>query len=143
MIEKAIAIAIEAFEGKTDKGGNPYVEHLWRVREKVRKYENPEIEVVAILHDLLEDCPEWNKNKLLDHFPETVVLAVECMTHKSDEIYADYIEGILLNDIAKIVKVADLEDNMNITRLNELTEKDFVRLRKYHLAYKKLTQKQF
>jgi (p)ppGpp synthase/HD superfamily hydrolase len=137
MLETAITIATKAFQGKTDKAGKPYVNHLYRVRDRVRKqaWPNEELETVAILHDILEDCPEWNRHKLLDHFPESVVASVECLTHRDGERYEDYIDRVLTNQMATLVKQADLEDNMDVSRLNELTDKDCKRRQKYLSAY--------
>lgn len=141
MLSEAIEIARKEFEHKTDKAGKPYANHLWRVKEKVQEeylYSNYELETVAVLHDLLEDCPEWNEERLSCLFPKSVVDSVICLTHKKNEPYSDYIDRVLTNDMVKMVKKADLEDNMDITRLPNLTEKDFKRLKKYHSAYKKI-----
>jgi (p)ppGpp synthase/HD superfamily hydrolase len=137
MIKKAIEIAEKAFEYKKDKAGKPYLGHLERVMKGVEN-EVEEIKVVAMLHDLLEDCPEWSKEKLLEFFPETVVQAIVCMTHQTDQNYDDYISQIQTNEWAKAVKISDLKDNMDITRLAVLSEKDIERLKKYHRAYWRL-----
>jgi (p)ppGpp synthase/HD superfamily hydrolase len=140
----AIEIVEKEFKGKVDKGGNPYINHLWRVMERVKDftiYPKEKEETVALLHDLMEDIPEWNEDRLRKTFPTDVVDALVCLTKKSSESYDDYIERVLTNKMATIVKRADLEDNMDITRLNELTEKDFIRLKKYHKAYKLITDK--
>jgi len=137
MVNTASKIIEIAFEGKVDKAGMPYINHLWRVSEKARNYlwGNKELEVVAILHDLLEDCPEWTKDKLLEEFPNSVVKAVECLTHLDNESYEEYINRVLTNEMAIIVKQFDLEDNLDITRLKVLNEQDLKRLNKYLKAY--------
>ena len=140
MIKAALSIVEKAFRDKTDKAGKPYVNHLYRVRERVGKQEasTPELETVALLHDLLEDCPEWTADKLREHFPENIVGAVVCLTHRDNETYDDYLIRVLSNELATRVKRADLEDNMDVSRLNELTEKDFKRLQKYLAAYQRI-----
>ncbi len=135
MLEKALEIAKTAFANKSDKAGKPYIEHLERVLKGVEN-ESEEIKTVAILHDLLEDCPEWNEEMLLEIFPKSVVQAIVCITHKTEQSYNDYISQIMENPWATAVKMSDLKDNMDITRLRVLTEKDIVRIKKYHQAYR-------
>lgn len=141
MLEKALKIVTKEFKNKKDKGGKPYLDHLYRVKEQMT-YElwgNYELETVALLHDLLEDCPNWTKGRLLELFPKSVVDSVVCLTHKKYESYEKYIDRILTDDMAILVKKADLRDNMDITRLPNLSESDFIRLKKYHRSYKRLS----
>ena len=140
MLEKAVEIITKEFKNKKDKAGKPYIDHLWRVKETVHNeiWGNYELETVALLHDLLEDCPNWNKEKLLDIFPKSVVDSVVCLTRKKNESYKEYIDRILTDDMATLVKKADLRDNMDITRLKTLNEADFIRLKKYHSSYMQL-----
>src|SRR5690606_25202580 len=136
----AVKIITKEFKNKKDKAGKPYIDHLWRVKETVHNeiWGNYELETVALLHDLLEDCPNWNEEKLLDIFPKNVVDSVVCLTHLKKESYQNYIDRVKTNEMAKIVKIADLKDNMDITRLKTLNEDDFIRLKKYHLSYLQL-----
>jgi (p)ppGpp synthase/HD superfamily hydrolase len=139
MLEKAIQIVTEAFKDKKDKAGKPYLGHLERVSLRLAN-ESEEIRTIAILHDILEDCPEWDANRLLEFFPNRVVSAVVCLTHKSGQSYEDYISQIMTNELSIVVKIADLKDNMDFTRLNNIESSDIVRLQKYHSAYKRLVQ---
>ncbi len=67
--------------------------------------------------------------------------AVKCLTHGEGESYEDYIERVQTNPVARRVKLADLEDNMNIMRIGtDLKEKDFKRLEKYHKTWLKLNE---
>ena len=135
--ELAFQIAKKAFEGKTDKGGNPYFYHLGRV---AKSFINDDfLYSIAMLHDLLEDCPEWNETSLRCLFHENIVSTIAVLTRKDNEDYFDYIDRIKQSSWATKVKIADLEDNMNITRLESLEHKDFERLKKYLKAYKILT----
>jgi (p)ppGpp synthase/HD superfamily hydrolase len=135
MIDKAIKIVEQAFHDKVDKGGYPYLHHLIRVSGKLEKTD--EI-VVGLLHDLLEDCKEWTEDDLRLEFPTNIVDAVVCLTKIKGEKYSDYLNRVKNNPLSLVVKISDLEDNMDITRLKELTSKDFERLQKYHKAYKEL-----
>ena len=132
MISKANKIIKEAFKYKIDRGGEPYIYHLYRV---ARKFENTNNIVVSLLHDLLEDCPEWNEEKLRLEFPSEIVDAVVCLTKIKGESYLDYLNRVKSNEISLKVKISDLEDNMDIKRLNILTDKDCERLKQYHKAW--------
>ncbi len=136
--ELAFQIAKIAFEGKIDKGGKPYFNHLVRVAEKFK--EDDFLYPIAMLHDLLEDCSEWNVKSLGCLFSENIVKTIELLTRKSGQDYFDYINEINQSSWATKIKLADLKDNMNITRLENISDKDFQRLNKYLKAYKILTQ---
>lgn len=138
LIEAAFAIVVPAFDEKVDLAGNPYIHHLFRVYYSVND-ENDTVRTVALLHDLLEDCPEWTKEKLSEIFPDDIVEAVVVLTHRSSERYIDYIDRVTFNMTAIKVKIADLKDNMDVTRLDVLGDKEISRLKKYHKAYKLLT----
>lgn len=137
-VEDAIAIAALAHKGQTEKAGARYILHPLRIMMKMET----ESEMMAgILHDVVEDCGEqWTIEKLREQgFSDEVLEAVECLTRTDDVSYEDYIERVQTNRIARRVKLADLEDNMNIMRIGkELREKDFKRLEKYHNTWLKL-----
>lgn len=136
--ELAYQIASRAFKDKKDLSGQPYFSHLIRVSNQFK--ENKDLFQVAILHDLLEDCPEWNEDSLRHLFDKNIVDTIVVLTKNKREDYFDYINRINQNSWATRVKLNDLKDNMDITRLNSLTEKDFKRLAKYLKAYKILTE---
>ncbi len=134
-LAKAIAIAANAFKGKLDKGGQPYILHCLRVMNGIDQ-SNPQLMQVAVLHDLIEDCPDWTIARLEEEdFSVRVCDLIEMLTHENDEPYDDYIRRISANPLASEVKLADLRDNTNITRLKGLRPQDFERLEKYHRAY--------
>lgn len=140
MINTAARIIEKEFELKKDKAGQPYVGHLYRVHARVRHTGAPfETRCAALLHDLLEDCPEWTPERLGQIFPERVVSLVKILTHAADESYMDYIDRIRGNEEAVRIKLADLEDNMDLTRIGQITEKDEQRLRRYMEAKQRLT----
>lgn len=132
-------IVKQAFKDKVDKGGMPYIGHMQRMTDmlinRFNVNENDDIICVAILHDLLEDCPEWTEKSLRLLFSDSVVDAVVCLTRNASVSYEQYIDEVNNNDIAAKVKIADLIDNMDVTRLNELTDNDIRRLKKYWKAY--------
>jgi hypothetical protein len=129
------AFVTELFKDDVDKANAPYVEHLKRVASNVS---GNVATVVALLHDTVEDKQEWTLARLQEEFrlPDEVLIAVNCMTHKEGDSYATYLANLIQNPTARVVKQADLEDNMDITRLEYLTTKDLKRLNKYLLAYR-------
>lgn len=140
LLAKAIKIAAEAFEDKTDKGGNPYILHCLYVMNKVA-YLGEEAMIVGVLHDLLEDI-EYKTIALYENgFSHKIVECLCILWHKDTQSYDDYIKGIANSghkEICIAVKKADLEHNSNITRLKGLTKKDFDRLEKYCRSYEYL-----
>lgn len=145
LLQIAYEIVQEAFANKVDKSGSPYINHIYIVAEPFTKGEmefndkihNKDLEIVAVLHDLLEDCEEWSIERLRDlGFSEAVLEALIAITKTNKESYSDYIVRVSKNDYATQVKIADLEHNMDITRLNsQLTSDDVKRIEKYHKAY--------
>jgi len=134
--ELAFEIAKKSFNGKTDKGESPYINHLLRVA-KIFK-DDDFLYTIALLHDLLEDCKEWNEISLSCLFSENIVKTIVLLTRKKGQSYEDYIEQISTSSWATQIKRADLKDNLDISRLKEVTAKDIERLNKYINALKKL-----
>jgi len=132
MFDKAMEIAVRAHANQKDRYGKPYILHPIRVMMKVAS----ELEkTVALLHDIVEDSP-WTLDDLIQEgFPEEVVHAVECLTKRENEPYFDYIERVLKDPLSIRVKIADLEDNMELRRITKLSEKDQDRLERYHRAW--------
>lgn len=138
-IEKALQIAAQAHEGQKDKEGLPYILHPIRAMMSVR---GEEAQIVAVLHDVIEDTSVTADDLRRAGFSEQVVAAVVCVTHRKDEPYADYVVRCKGNDIARQVKLADLADNWRLDRTilrPQRFEADVARLRKYALSYKFLT----
>lgn len=134
MLARAISIVALAFEKKTDRGGQPYILHCLRVMNKMPK-EDEELRCIAIMHDLIEDT-NWTLEQLsLSGFSDMVLTGLNLLTRKDDVDYDTYIQRICLNINAIKVKLADLEDNSDITRLKGLRDKDFDRMKKYHKSY--------
>ena len=140
-IERALQIAAGAHEGQKDKEGGPYILHPLRVMNAV---EGEAEKVVAILHDVIEDTSVTAEDLRREGFGETVLAALDCVTHRKGEPYADYVVRCKGDRIGRRVKLADLEDNTRLARALmrfDRIEADTARLRKYLLAYKFLTDK--
>lgn len=139
-LAKAIAITSKAFEEVTDKSGKPYILHCLWVMDRVRHLGNDYM-MAAVMHDLIEDTDErseinWTLDLLEDEgFPYEVVKALLYLTHDFDVDYMEYIHTLAENDIARAVKLRDLEHNSKITRLKGIRDKDVLRIKKYNTAY--------
>jgi (p)ppGpp synthase/HD superfamily hydrolase len=136
LIEKAISIAVEAHRGQKDKNGKPYILHPISVMGKV---ETDTEKIVAVLHDVVEDT-DWTFDDLKNEgFPAEILVALDCVTKREGELYEEFVKRSGSNPIARRVKMADLEDNMDVRRMLVATEKDFERLKKYRRAWTLLT----
>ncbi|MGH9853621.1 MAG: HD domain-containing protein [Blastocatellia bacterium] len=136
-LEKAILIAAEAHDGQKDKSGAPYILHPLRM---MMRMESETAMIAAVLHDVVEDS-DWTLEQLRgEGFSEEVLQAVDCLTHRDGESYDEFIARVEISAIARQVKIADLEDNMNVKRIGEMTPKDLARIEKYHRAWRALTE---
>jgi (p)ppGpp synthase/HD superfamily hydrolase len=136
-LEKAILIAAQAHLGQRDKGGAPYILHPLRM---MMRMESEATMMAAVLHDVVEDS-DWTLEQLRgEGFSEEVLLAVDCLTRRDGESYDEFVARAQANPIARRVKIADLEDNMNVKRIGEMTPKDLARIEKYHRAWRILKE---
>lgn len=139
-LERAISIAAAAHAGVTDKANAPYILHPLRL---MLAMEDDASRMVAVLHDVVEDSlppNRWGFEELrAEGFSEEVLAALDCVTKRDEETYEAFIARSLPNPIARKVKIADLQDNLDIRRIShELTDKDVERLRKYQKALAQL-----
>lgn len=132
------------FEGKTDKCGEPYVLHLYRVAKtakesyfiRLTETEKDDVYKIALLHDILEDTDTTvDELKTLDYISDTVIDAVVTLTRTKEETYNEYIERVGNNRLATVVKLHDLKDNMDITRYADFKDISISLLERYHKAY--------
>ena len=135
-LNRAIAIAARAHEGQFDKAGAPYILHPLRL---MLRQSTPEGMMAAVLHDVMEDTGVSLANLRAEGFSPVVLAAVEALTRQADESYEAFIRRLAPNPVARQVKLADLEDNMNLQRLSQMTDRDLKRLRRYHLAWRWLS----
>lgn len=128
-LSRAIKIATEAHDGQLDKGGAPYILHPLRVMLAVQ---GDRERIAAVLHDVAEDCPEWPLWRLqAEPFSGAVCDALDALTRRAGEDYRAFIDRCAADPIARVVKLADLKDNMDLTRIDHPTEKDAQRVRRY------------
>jgi (p)ppGpp synthase/HD superfamily hydrolase len=130
-LERAIEIAAKAHAGQVDKAGQPYVLHPLRMMLAVT---TPEACMAAVLHDVVEDTAVTLDELRAEGFPAAVLEAVEALTKREGEDYEAFIRRVAPNPIAREVKLADLRDNSDLSRIAEPTERDRERIRKYQRA---------
>jgi (p)ppGpp synthase/HD superfamily hydrolase len=135
--KKALKLCFEAHKDQVDKSGLPYVFHPFHLAEQM-KDENTTI--VALLHDVVEDTEYTIQDLKNMGFKEEVIEAISMLTHDDDIPYDEYVLNIKSNHIARAVKLADLMHNSDLSRLENVTEKDLKRVEKYKRAIKSLTE---
>ncbi|WP_163996191.1 HD domain-containing protein [Pyxidicoccus caerfyrddinensis] len=136
-LEAALALAVEAHRGQRDKAGQPYILHPLRV---MMRLETDAERTVAMLHDVVEDTP-WTLERLREAgYPEDVLRALDALTRRDGETYEAFIERLRPDALARRVKLADLEDNMDVRRLTAVTPKDAERLARYRAAWSRLRE---
>lgn len=145
-LERAIAIAAAVHAGQADKGGAPYILHPLRVMQRLR---HPVAQIAAVLHDVVEDGDGWDFDRLAaEGFSPEVIDAVRAVTKQPDEeapqgasaeekarLYLKFVQRAACHPIGRLVKAADLEDNLDTSRLRQpLSAKDEARLLRYRQA---------
>ena len=138
-LQRAIEIALEAHKGALDKGGNPYILHPLRL---MLQMDSEEEMIVAILHDVVEDSEKWSFDKLqAEGFSKKIINSLRSITKENEnEDYEKFIDRSIRDKIGRKVKIADISDNLDISRLKEVTDKDILRINKYKKALEKLKQ---
>jgi len=134
-LDTAILMAVKAHKDQKDKSGEPYILHPIRVMMKMKTEEE---KIAAILHDTIEDSDLSVGDLQKAGFSNDIIEAVKLLTRDEAIPYDDYITGIETNKLALKIKIADLEDNMNILRLNAIDDKAVKRITKYFNNYNKL-----
>jgi len=131
-LERAIVIAAEGHAGATDKGGAPYILHPLRMMLTLTADEE---RIVAVLHDVCEDCPGWTLERLkAEGFSESIIDALDSVTKRPGEQYVDFAKRAAANPIGRKVKLADLTDNCDLSRIPKPTDDDHQRVEKYQRA---------
>ncbi len=132
LLDEAIILATQAHCGQTDKAGAPYILHPLRVmltqNDEVRR-------ITAVLHDVVEDS-DTSPQFIKERFGDTITDAIMALTRHADEDYETFILRCASNAIAiaRDVKRADIEDNLDLSRLSSVSERDLARADKYRRA---------
>ncbi|HRC61147.1 MAG: bifunctional (p)ppGpp synthetase/guanosine-3',5'-bis(diphosphate) 3'-pyrophosphohydrolase [Propionivibrio sp.] len=130
-LERAIVIAAEAHAGQMDKAGAPYVLHPLRMMLRLSTSDEM---IAAVLHDVVEDCGLSLEMLRADGFSEQVLEAIDSVTRRAEESYEEFVLRAASNSIGRRVKLADLRDNSDLSRIKHPTARDYARVEKYRRA---------
>jgi (p)ppGpp synthase/HD superfamily hydrolase len=155
-LERAITIAAEAHAGQLDKAGASYILHPLRV---MLSLETENERIVGVLHDVVEDCCDWTFERLIvEGFSSEIIEALKSVTKNhskknpivfsadailADESYHDFVIRACRNPIGRRVKLADLTDNCDLSRISHPSSKDYERVQKYRDAIAYIQSKTF
>ena len=138
LLDKAALICVTKHQSQRDKMGCAYFQHPMRVAmrcsandETIGSINVAELKVVALLHDTIEDTDVTPEYLLSEGFPQHVVDAILSVTKKEGESYEDFVARAKVNPIGRIVKIHDLEDNLDVMRLDEVSPSMAARFTKY------------
>ena len=136
-VEDAIILAAYAHRGQRypSPEREPYILHPIRM---MIEFDDPIDQMAAVLHDVVEDTDCQDRDLAERGFPDAVVTAIEFLTHRSDEDYADYIERLCANDVARRVKIIDLQHNLANTRRLPESKQTAQRVSRYEEALVRL-----
>ena len=133
LLDKAAIICVTNHAGQRDKVGEAYFQHPMRVAMRCA---TPEQKMVALLHDVLEDCGLTPEDLLAEGFPQEIVDGILSVTKRDGESYRDFVARAGRNPLGRVVKLHDLEDNLDIFRLDALTPDMAARYTKYLAAHR-------
>ena len=126
LLEKAIILSTIFHEAQLDKIDAPYILHPIRVMMNCKTIEEM---IVGVLHDTIEDTELTIEYLQNENFPEHILKAIDTITRRDNENYFDYIERVKQNKLARKVKILDLEDNLNESRLSKIKDNDSLKER--------------
>ena len=127
-IEKAIALAAKKHMGQVDKADQPYIFHPLRLMLKMK---TPEQQIVAVLHDILEDTDTTIVDLISLGFSQSIIDAIDALTKRPNETRIEAAYRTVKNALARTVKLADLADNMDLSRIPQPTQRDLLRVEEY------------
>ena len=130
-VKAALKLCFQAHDGQLDRSGIPYVHHPLHLAEQM---DTEDEIVVALLHDVMEDTSFTAEDLRAIGVSDAAMEALLLLTHDDAVPYMDYVRNLKDNPLARKVKLADLRHNSQITRLDEITERDRARVRKYTQA---------
>jgi (p)ppGpp synthase/HD superfamily hydrolase len=131
-LEDALQLALRAHAGQKDKYGQPYILHPLRVMARM---DTEAEQMVALLHDVIEDSDYTLDDLREQGYNEEIVEAVDAISKREGEDYFDFVKRAIAHPLARRVKQGDLEDNMDIRRIPEITEETHQRLARYRKAW--------
>ena len=125
-LERAIQIAVQAHANKKGKEGDPYILHPLRV---MLRLPTEELRILDVLHDVVENSDVTFQDLLAEGFTSAIVEALESLRKRRGELYADFVRRAEAHPLARPVKLADILDNLDESRLGKLPAEEAARLR--------------
>lgn len=143
LIDNCIIFATYKHAEQLDKLGSPYIYHPLRVMLDESLTTETQ-KCVAICHDLLEDTTTTIEELHKIGMPDDMITIVVALTHIKNEPNTAYWQRILdePSGDARLIKIADIKDNLSESRMSHLPEEVQTRLKeKYNRALQYLDQK--
>lgn len=133
-LEGAIALASTSHRGQHDKAGAPYILHPLRVMLALGPNASQSARIAAVLHDVVEDCGVTREELAQLGVAPDALRAIDGVTRRESETYEEFIARLAPDALARQVKLADLRDNLDLSRIADPTPRDFERLERYRSA---------
>ena len=134
-LEDAISLAVKAHRRRKDKAGAAYILHPLRV---MLRMETKDERMVALLHDVVEDTKYTPEDLRKAGYPRKILQSLDYLTRRDGEEYEEFIKRVKHNPLARKVKIADIEDNLDLGRIKKPKKRDFMRIEKYRRALSEL-----
>jgi (p)ppGpp synthase/HD superfamily hydrolase len=135
ILEDAILLAAKAHRRRKDKAGAAYIFHLLRVRLRMKTNDE---RIVALLHDVVEDTKYTLEDFRKAGYSQKILRSLDYLTKRDGEEYDQFIKRVKHNPLARKVKIADIEDNLDLARIKQPKKRDFICIEKYHRALSEL-----
>lgn len=137
LLDKAAQICVSKHAGQRDKMGCAYFQHPMRVAMRCLSDDE---KIVALLHDTIEDTDVTPEYLIAEGFPQYIVDGILSVTKREGESYEDFVARAALNPLGRVVKLHDLEDNLDVFRLDSVSPQMAARFTKYLAARQYLLQ---
>ena len=136
-LEDAISLAAKAHRHWKDKAGAAYILHPLRVMLRMKTNDE---RIVALLHDVVEDTEYTLEDLRKAGYSQKILRSLDFLTKRDGEKYEEFIKRVKHNPLARKVKIADIEDNLDLARIKKPKKSDFERIEKYRLALSELME---
>jgi GTP diphosphokinase / guanosine-3',5'-bis(diphosphate) 3'-diphosphatase len=125
--------------GQVDKAGEPYILHPLRLMLRMAIEAE---RIAAVLHDVVEDSQVTIEDLIAEGFAREIVHAVDALSRREGEDYMEFVKRASEDPIARRVKQADLEDNLDLTRIRKPTDRELDRMHRYQRALEILAEEE-
>jgi (p)ppGpp synthase/HD superfamily hydrolase len=134
-LEDAISLAVKAHRRRKDKAGAAYILHPLKVMLRMKTKDE---RIVAVLHDVIEDTNYTLEDLRKVGYSQKILRSLDYLTRRDGEEYEEFIKRVKHNPLARKVKVADIEDNLDLGRIRKPKKHDLKRIEKYRRALSEL-----